>query len=397
MAEKVRSPSQMNTSNADSFFRTDAAREKSAVQERERDNKLGAPLKLGSKLLSCTLVSASGVEGDGDGSDARVLVAEAVGRARCVDVGKRKLETVYAQHMGPCTTALLVPRALTGDAHDRVYTASWDKTIKVFDANNGDQLATLDGHTDFVKSLALAKLPSGQFVLVSGSSDSHARVWSLRHQYLYTLRGHSRGVECLVWVDHLGVLLSGGSESSIRAWRLGESGGTELGEPFWGHDTSIYSMVYSAEHESLYTASADKTARQCTIALDPDGGVKFVEESRLEHPDYVLTILPLDAFIATGCRDGQVRLFDPATGELRHTLKGHFDAVTGLASLRDGRLVSASLDGTLRTWSLTSDGLKQYAIDRAAFEAATEPVKEPAKAVIDEDELAELEALMEDD
>ena len=373
----------MNTTNVDSFFRTDAARQASEIQDRERDNKLGEPLRLGSKALACV-----------GASETALYVAEAIGRTRRVEIVARKLGTTYGQHLGPCTTALLVPASIHGGGGgDRLYTGSWDKTIKVFDAT-GDAIALLDAHTDFVKSLALARLPSGVWVLVSGSSDSHIRTWSLStHKPLSVLRGHSRGVECLTWIDHLGVLLSGGSESSIRAWRLYDDGsGTPLGEPNWIHDTSIYGMTWSIDDECLWTASADKTARQFTITMDRDE-VKFVQELRIEHPDYVISVLPLDGVVVTGCRDGQVRLFDPATGVLKHALKGHYDAVTGLLFVKD-KLVSVSLDGTLRTWSLTKAGLDKYDADRAAFEAATEEIK---PAVIDDDEMAELEAMMTDD
>ncbi|EEU47186.1 uncharacterized protein NECHADRAFT_36603, partial [Fusarium vanettenii 77-13-4] len=45
-----------------------------------------------------------------------------------------------------------------------------------------------------------------------------------------------------------------------------------------------------------------------------------------------------------------VKILDPASGTCIHTLSGHGNFITALALLQDGRLASASLDGTVKTW-----------------------------------------------
>jgi WD40 repeat protein len=55
--------------------------------------------------------------------------------------------------------------------------------------------------------------------------------------------------------------------------------------------------------------------------------------------------------IASGRRDGLVRLWDAATGEVLVRLPGHSDCVFSLAFSPDGKtLVSGSGDATLRLW-----------------------------------------------
>ena len=61
---------------------------------------------------------------------------------------------------------------------------------------------------------------------------------------------------------------------------------------------------------------------------------------------------------ATGCRDGNVRVMDGNTHELKHILTGHANAVTSLSWIEGGEdggapwIVSGSWDGTARVWSL---------------------------------------------
>ena len=48
-----------------------------------------------------------------------------------------------------------------------------------------------------------------------------------------------------------------------------------------------------------------------------------------------------------------MRIWDPHTGQARHTLTGHTDAVSALAVAPDGTwLASASDDATVRIWSI---------------------------------------------
>src|SRR5687768_13125017 len=58
--------------------------------------------------------------------------------------------------------------------------------------------------------------------------------------------------------------------------------------------------------------------------------------------------------LATASLDNTVKLWNVADGEHTGTLKGHGDGVAFVDYLRDGRIVTASLDKSLKVW--TADG-----------------------------------------
>src|SRR5208283_2121137 len=71
----------------------------------------------------------------------------------------------------------------------RVVTASWDNTARVWDADSGTTLASLQGHNGPVTSAAFS--PDGKRV-VTASLDKTARVWDANSgTTIATLQGHT--------------------------------------------------------------------------------------------------------------------------------------------------------------------------------------------------------------
>jgi WD40 repeat protein len=84
-----------------------------------------------------------------------------------------------------------------------IVSGSDDRTVRMRDAASGALMHTLEGHEDWVRSVALGEL-SGQSVIVSGSSDRTVRVWDAASGALmHTLEGHEDWVwsVALAWIS----------------------------------------------------------------------------------------------------------------------------------------------------------------------------------------------------
>ena len=242
----------------------------------------------------------------------------------------------------------------------------------------------------------------GKEILVSASQDASIMVWEVdTGEKLHTLKGHTRGILALqVDPAHYdsskdsAIIFSAGSDREIRQWTLGVSSASEVQpSPIVAHETSVDAIRFDADGD-MWTASADKTARCLSRSR------AWEEDSKFEHPDFVRDVLVDEdgGWVVTGCRDEEIRVWERGGGKLRHTFSGHFEEVTGLVLLQKQRVVSVSIDATVRQWSLQAQQLAQ-AIKEAEDKQSgkgQEKELEQKEGVMTAEEEAELAALMED-
>jgi WD40 repeat protein len=103
----------------------------------------------------------------------------------------------------------------------KVYSGSFDHTIRVWSGDDGTHLQTLVGHTRFVRALA-AGLDGKVY---SGSEDETIRVWSgTDGTHLQTFVDTQGVMSLTVGLD--GKVFSGSFDGTIRVWSA--SDGTHL-------------------------------------------------------------------------------------------------------------------------------------------------------------------------
>ncbi|KAG5843978.1 hypothetical protein ANANG_G00156610 [Anguilla anguilla] len=95
--------------------------------------------------------------------------------------------------------------------------ASFDKSIKIWDGKTGKYLTSLRGHVAAVYQVAWA---ADSRLLVSGSSDSTLKVWDVKTGKLSVdLPGHADEVFAVDWSPDGQRVASGGKDKCLRIWR----------------------------------------------------------------------------------------------------------------------------------------------------------------------------------
>lgn len=229
----------------------------------------------------------------------------------------------------------------------RLALGTYDNTVIILDITSGATVRTLEGHTDWIESVAWS--PDGALLASAGSSsDRTIRLWDTSTgQQVRLLEGHSSGVSGLAWSPDGTQLVSGGDD--LRVWDVATGQGLLVMNDFyyapecvaWSPDSARLAfgsyeglLVWDAvTGQKLYSIPANSGAVS-TAAFSPDGTV-----------------------LAYGGMDNIVHLSDEPSGRELVALTSHSDWITSISWSPDGsQLASSSRDSTVRIWAVPVAG-----------------------------------------
>ncbi len=230
----------------------------------------------------------------------------------------------------------------------KIVSASYDKTIKIWDAKTSQELANLPGHTKWVNSAAFS--PDGSKI-VSASNDSTIKVWeAATGKELATLSGHADGVRFAAFSPDGSkiVSVSASFDKAIKIWDA--KTGKELAS-LQGHSSWIWSAAFSPDGSKIVSASNDKTIK----IWDAKTGKELATLEGHANGVWSAAFSPDGSKIVSASNDKTIKIWDAKTGKELATLSGHTRSVNSAAFNRDGsKVVSTSHDKTIKIWDVTS-------------------------------------------
>ncbi len=161
--------------------------------------------------------------------------------------------------------------------------------------------AVLRGHEGGVRALAFGPGPAR--ALASASWDGTVRLWDAgAGVQKASLAGHGGGALCVAFAPDGGRLAAGARDGTVRLWDVARE--RELARPE-GHDDAVVAAAWSPDGRTLVTAGDDKT-----VVLREATGT--VQASLKGHAGWVgaAAFAPAGDTLATGGSDRAVRLWD---------------------------------------------------------------------------------------
>ena len=292
--------------------------------------------------------------------------------------------------------------ALSHPSFPVLISGSYDRTVRVWNMDTGEQLHCLMGHHSHVRALQFDEVK-----LITGSMDRTLKVWDWRKGHcIRTLTGHSEGVVCLNYDSN--VLASGSVDSTVRVWNLRTGGSFVLrGHTDWVNSVQLWdskpNISRGPEDSSFFGVSGPTpplNATKCCYQIDPgkmlfsasdDATIKLwdlntrtcvrqfvghmgqVQSIKLIYSEELDTkdsnsppaspsnssptppgenedgLIPKckKPMLVSGGLDNTVKLWDIETGEATRTYFGHLEGVWAVATDKM-RLVSGSHDRTIK-------------------------------------------------
>jgi WD40 repeat protein len=254
----------------------------------------------------------------------------------------------------------------------RSITASEDKTARIWDAATGKEIAVLRGHEDVVNSAAFG--PDGSRI-ITASGDNTARIWdAATGREIMVLRGHEGVVNSAAFSPDGSRIVTASGDKTARIWDAAT--GKEIAV-LRGHEDVVNSAAFSPDGSRIIAASADSTARVWDSATGPlverrCRGCAFLDTDETTNTVEVVDNFGRDTRFSTVSgqlmdsrsldhpSDGTI-FFDSehhsiltslVDGTINSTADGNLPVHSALVShtifLKDGRIVTGAIDGSVR-------------------------------------------------
>jgi WD40 repeat protein len=241
--------------------------------------------------------------------------------------------------------------AFSGDEEGRA-------RLKVLDLESGREAYPVEAFEGDQVLFSVAFSPDRRW-LVGGGRDCKIKVWDgASGRKVGKLGEHADQITKLAFSPDGKYLASIGADDIVKVWDATRLDKAQVPLLKFDGQCDDYSdlIAFSSDSTRLAVVTDDNTVKIHDIRSgDVGGGEGPVLLISRGHQPLALAISPDGRWVATGGRDGAVKVWDAQTTHLLKTFKGHKDQVTRLKFFQRAEglcLASGSRDSTVMLWDL---------------------------------------------
>ncbi len=233
-----------------------------------------------------------------------------------------------------------------------------DRRIMIWDATTGEQLQTLIGHTDYILQLLFID----EYMMLSQSYDKTIRQWNIitgEYRILFSmgleyLIGFCRSPDCQ--------LIAFGSDTA-KLIILDRR--TDLTNHYSAVGNRLRHIIFSPDCDFILGITDDRILNLWSVNCDYAHRYWNIGDrevmSAILHPRF-------SQLLIVGTDDGSISIWDLQSQTCLESIRAHQHEIVKIAILPyPDRLISCSIEGSIKLWELSDQGLTEL------FEIAANP------------------------
>ncbi len=263
--------------------------------------------------------------------------------------------TVLKGHVGTVSSVAFSPDGA------RISSGSSDRTVKVWDAKTGQETITmnvdtpgLDVHSGFTH-ICVAFSPNGTRIATASHRGHQIKIWeSNTGRELMTLNGHLNFVNSVAFSPDGSLIASGSSDGTVKAWDA-ETGQVML---TCSGASDVRGVAFSPDGKRIALGSGDHAIRVWSTRT----GQEIIKIDGHTSAVTSVAFSPDGTRIASGGNDNTIRLWDAQPTHETQTLHRHSSWVTSVTFNPEGtRIFSKDYGNEQRVWDLQSKRILENA------------------------------------
>ena len=253
---------------------------------------------------------------------------------------------------------------------------SYDRTVRVWNMETGQEVGCLRGHTRAVRALQFDEVK-----LITASMDRTLRVWNWRTgACIRVLEGHNEGVVCLAF-DKDAVLASGSVDTTVKVWNLRKGDCFTLrGHEDWVNAVTLWDgrSGEASHHDTPATPSA---AYGDLGSVEEIGSGSNSGSASPSHGSGAVDADMVGKMLFSASDDCTIRLWDLGSRTCVREFKGHVGQIQSIKLMySDGRDKRARRAVSPAPFTAPAAGLEATLVPAAAAVGAAVPVSSSASS-----------------
>jgi len=219
-------------------------------------------------------------------------------------------------------------------------TSKSNNVIEIWDVMVGKHLNSLTGHSNEVKTSVFG--PDGKTILTA-SYDKTTKIWDAENGKLIQSFEHDHLVEYALFNFDGKTVITGNGLESTKIWDV--KSGEKLKSIFWPH--LGYNVDFSPSRKKIIYSGFSEIAKIWDIESQE---LLYLEG----HTKYVNCVVfsPDEKTVLTGSRDKTAKIWEVSSGKLLHTLNGHNDEVISANYGPNSKVLLTVSKDTVKIWDV---------------------------------------------